>query len=448
MEAWMWIVIEICTAAIESVMSFVFVSAFLQRKAKRPNVVVVLTLGGVTAVKFLVSYYLNDSIAFIALTTIFTLVVVAFVCFGIKTRWFLLAPPLYLLLASFAEFLAALLVTVPQSESFATLMEFTPHRFQALIVSNFLRLFFIKIFERFRIGKLEKPETKLWLPLCCLPLFSILVVMQIALESVSNDGPRTVLSIASIIVFFFLNIIIFALVEALIRRAEKDKLLAALEKQNAVQREHITLLTENRAQIRRLMHDFKLHVQSFLSLCEAGQYEELAENIRKVARMQNKASPVVSTGNPAFDALVSAKREEAERNRIACNWRIQVPEKLEVLSLDTCVLIGNALDNAIEACLRVDMNRFIDMELETNRTRLLWILRNTLGRKPKEDGEFLQTSKTDAARHGIGLRSMKQCCDSLGGVMKWEFNETVFTVLVSLPLAGKKPGDNVSRGRI
>jgi sensor histidine kinase YesM len=298
-------------------------------------------------------------------------------------------------------------------------------------------LFFIKIFERFRVGKLETPDMKLWLPLCCLPLFSILVVMQIALESVSDDSPRTVLSIASIIAFFFLNVVIFALVEALIRRAEKDKQLAALEKQNAVQREHITLLTENRAQIRRLMHDFKLHIQGFLSLCEAGQYEALADNIRQVAQMQNKASPVVSTGNPAFDAIVSAKREEAEKHGIACKWDIQVPEKLEILSLDTCVLIGNALDNAIEACLRVNTNRFIDIEMETNRTRLLCTIRNTLGRRPKVDGEFLQTVKTDAVGHGIGLRSMKRCCDSLGGVMKWEFTETVFTVLVSLPLKPK-----------
>jgi hypothetical protein len=181
-------------------------------------------------VKFLVSYYLNDSIVFIALTTIFVLFVIAFSCFDIKTYWFLLAPPLYLVLASCSEFLAALIVTVPQSASFVTLTKFTPHRFQALIVSNFIRLFLIKIFERFRVGKLEKLDFRLWLPLCCMPIFSIVIAVQIVLESVSDNSPRTALSVASIIAFFFLNIIVFALIEALIRRGEKDKQLAALEK--------------------------------------------------------------------------------------------------------------------------------------------------------------------------------------------------------------------------
>ncbi|MDR0382337.1 MAG: GHKL domain-containing protein [Oscillospiraceae bacterium] len=440
MEAWMWVAVEMCNAVIEAVLAFIFVTAFSKGKTKRSHVVVALTLGGVAAVKFLVSYYLNDSVVFIAMTTIIALFVIAFICFDIKTYWFLLAPLLYFILASCAEFLAALIVTVPQSASFGMIMKFTPNRFQSLVVSDFLQLLFIKIFERFRVGKLEKLEIRLWLPLCCLPIFSIIIVMQIVLESVSDDNPQTALSVVSIIAFFFLNVIIFALVEALIRRGEKDKLLAALEKQNAVQREHITLLTENRAQIRHLMHDLKLYTQGFLSLYETGQYEELAENIRKLARMQSEMPTVVSTGNPAFDAIASAKKEEAEKHGIACKWNIRIPEKLDVLSLDTCVLIGNALENAIEACLRTDKNRFIDLELETNRTRLLCTMRNTLDRKPEKDGEFLRTTKPDAAQHGIGLRSMKRCCDLMGGVMKWEFDDAVFTVLVSLPLTpGKLP---------
>ena len=224
------------------------------------------------------------------------------------------------------------------------------------------------------------------------------------------------------------------MVESLIKRSEKAKHLADLKLQNDMQKEYITLLTESRTQIQCLIHDFKLHVQSFLSLCESGQYEELEKNLRELAQKQERIPPVIMTGNPTFDAVMSSKKEEAEENNIYCSFKIRVTENLDILNLDVCVLFGNALDNAIEACLRTDGHRFIGLNIEINSSRLLFIMKNTVGQVPEYDGKFLRTQKTESKEHGMGLRSMKRCCDLHGGEMQFEFDKDVFELRVSLPL--------------
>lgn len=62
---------------------------------------------------------------------------------------------------------------------------------------------------------------------------------------------------------------------------------------------------------------------------------------------------VVDTGNPALDAIISAKQAVVAQKGIAFHYQLQIPKQLPIAPEDICVIFGNALDNAIEACEHV-----------------------------------------------------------------------------------------------
>jgi sensor histidine kinase regulating citrate/malate metabolism len=136
-----------------------------------------------------------------------------------------------------------------------------------------------------------------------------------------------------------------------------------------------------------------------------------------------------------IDALLSIKREIAERENIQCDWNIVIPPKLPIKELDACAVLGNALDNAIEACLKSTAGQpFIKLEMHIESKWLLCSITNPIGQIPKiEKGTFL-TSKPNTEQHGFGVQNMKQCCEDMGGNLEIFHDTEKFTVRFMLPL--------------
>ena len=73
------------------------------------------------------------------------------------------------------------------------------------------------------------------------------------------------------------------------------------------------------------------------------------------------------------------------------------------------------------------------MDLKADKSRFLFHMTNNISEAPQEEGEFLKTQKTDTLRHGIGLQSMKQISNKLGGDMTYEYNDENFAIWIYLP---------------
>ena len=219
------------------------------------------------------------------------------------------------------------------------------------------------------------------------------------------------------------------------RRNEKSKV--SILHQNELQESHIMQLTENQEQIKMLSHDFKQKVETIRTLNDTGKYEELTAYIKEISHSQ-PAFILIDTGNAMLDAILSSKESEATRNSIDFALKMDIPQGLPNITVAVCTMLGNALDNAIEACLRTTIsNRFIRMEIRATKTQFLCRIVNALGEPPKPSGNFLKTSKADHANHGMGLKSMKQTCDILGGDFSFEYTDTDFEIQIYLPIEAK-----------
>lgn len=114
--------------------------------------------------------------------------------------------------------------------------------------------------------------------------------------------------------------------------------------------------------------------------------------------------PLVDTGNAALDTILTSKKTLAESKGIEFDMKVQVPLALAVAPMDVAAILGNALDNAIEACERIGEGaRWIELSLVQQESALLCKIVNSA----PQGTLTLQTTKDDAINHGFGLDSIK-----------------------------------------
>lgn len=160
------------------------------------------------------------------------------------------------------------------------------------------------------------------------------------------------------------------------------------------------------------------------------------------------------TGSTAVDAILYQKRTYAEQNNILWECDVTIPKACGVNEFDLCVLFGNLLDNAIEACERMyrDGNRFIDIQSKTVKGCFLLEVKNStdMADTPgtKHDSEtisrvqhnhtdvpsMLYSRKENPEKHGIGLLNIDDVVRNYNGVMDIEVEDGTFTISILIPM--------------
>jgi sensor histidine kinase regulating citrate/malate metabolism len=95
-------------------------------------------------------------------------------------------------------------------------------------------------------------------------------------------------------------------------------------------------------------HDYHNHIQTLLAL--SGNEEQTKEYLFKLNDDLMNVDSVIKTGNVMLDAILNSKLSLIKSKNIAVNAKAIVPPELKISEIDLCVIIGNLLDNALEAC--------------------------------------------------------------------------------------------------
>jgi len=234
----------------------------------------------------------------------------------------------------------------------------------------------------------------------------------------------------------FIPNVIFLLwtIEYMRKQAERQQDFLYNTLQNDHFRKRIHQLTDSNEQIKRMHHDFKHQVNLLRALDANGNSNELSRYLNELATTKADMT-LVFTGDATLDALLSSKKQESLLKGIDFEMALAVEPELPYLSLDICVLLSNALDNASEAAGKcAPGTKKIKLELTAKQTEFTFYICNTLNEVPKLDHKSKQllTNKRETFYHGIGLKSMEQTCKDLNGKMTYEFNESLFKLWIVL----------------
>lgn len=193
--------------------------------------------------------------------------------------------------------------------------------------------------------------------------------------------------------------------------------------------------------LREQRHDFLNHLQVVYSLLEMQEYQDATEYLETVYTQLHSVSKVLRTKLTAFNALLQAKNADCEQKNIHFEMDIRSTlEDLAAPSWELCCIIGNLLDNAIDAASEADNPTILFTVVESLRACEFRISNNgPLIPEDMRESIFEAGVSTKGEGHGMGLNIVRQRLAELGGVITLisDDDKTTFSVLLPRKTAGR-----------
>ncbi len=168
-------------------------------------------------------------------------------------------------------------------------------------------------------------------------------------------------------------------------------------------------------------HDIRNHIGVVKNLLQSGKLEEAVNYIEDMEDMAEEMSFPCSTNNPVVDILVGNKLGIAKNMGIDVDCSLLLPYPCSLRDIDICIVLSNALDNAIQACKSLDagIEKYINVSGRIQGNLLMIEIDNSF----KDKGGF---------RKGTGLSNIKNVAGKYGGAMSIDIKENVFVLHVLL----------------
>lgn len=193
-------------------------------------------------------------------------------------------------------------------------------------------------------------------------------------------------------------------------------------------------------QTRGWRHDYHNHIQSMKAYLVMGETDRLLEYLDRLDNDLTTVDTVIKTGNVMVDAVLNSKISLARSKHIAVEAKAIVPATLDISEIDLSLIIGNLMDNAMEACLRIEDEeaRFIRVYIDILKGQLyIYVMNAVNGRPDKRRGENheIRYLSTKAGRsHGFGLMRIDKVVERCKGYIDRQDEENVFATEILLPL--------------
>ena len=196
--------------------------------------------------------------------------------------------------------------------------------------------------------------------------------------------------------------------------------------------------------MRAWRHDYHNHMQSIKAMLEMGKKQELSEYLDNLEKDLDSIDIAIRTGNVGLDAILSSKVSIARKNNIEVNCTAKVPQDLKISDVHLCAIVGNLMDNAIEACEKMKCcsaeshgdgpaaPRFIRVYIGLFKSQLYISVTNSTCEKKRRRLSELVTSKL--GEHGFGLGRIDKIAEKYDGYVNRKNEPGVFATEVMLPL--------------
>lgn len=236
--------------------------------------------------------------------------------------------------------------------------------------------------------------------------------------------------LAGIAIVFLLA---FAMSRWMIRWMDRRTLLY----QSDLLQKHCEEVQNMYRQTRGWRHDYHDHIQTMKAYLAMGRLEELSDFLGELDKDLTTVDTVIKTGNVMIDAILNSKISLAKARGIRVDAKAIVPKELELSlsEIDLSLVIGNLMDNAMEACdsIQDENEKFIRIYIDILKGQLYIYIMNSAEGRRKRRGRIYESTK-DGKYHGFGLMRIDKVVDRYHGYLDRQDEEGVFVTEVMLPL--------------
>lgn len=302
-----------------------------------------------------------------------------------------------------------------------------------VIISKIIMIIAVNIVSRHINGEAKDMISfKYYLFLLFVPLGSIYIAHVLFAEGITH----TFSGMIAFSVLLLLNIIIFEIHDQL---AE----IARLEKEKVVYEQQIEIISRNTEEQKRIREEFHTERHNWnnelivLKRCvENCDKKTILEEMDRIIKVNTDGNYVYNSGNEIVDAIINVKHIVAKEYGIVFNCKIFVPERLPVKQSDIGIVLGNAIDNAIDAVKECkNSDKIIDIFIGIKKESIVMSVKNPYEHKLIKDrsGRYLST-KDNKGQHGYGLKSIYKVAEKYGGEVVIYDYENYFTIMIFMNL--------------
>ena len=256
-------------------------------------------------------------------------------------------------------------------------------------------------------------DRKQTLLLLVIPAMSVIVLSVLMLGeppkifAILISGCMLIINIS---VFYLYNI----LIENYIRLREND----IYKQQTYAYQNQLEVIMESQNRVRALRHDMKNHILALQVLVQRKEIEEANHYLDSMKNFMTNPEEYVKTGNDTVDSLLNYKIQKANEVLNVVETKISIPEQLRLRSFDLNVILGNLLDNAIDASMQTE-DKKLKITIKLDKGILFLYICNSCQRIAGGRKDFLETTKEDKVNHGIGLKNVRRIVEKYHGEIEF-----------------------------
>lgn len=240
-----------------------------------------------------------------------------------------------------------------------------------------------------------------------------------------KNGSIGILSLATVIVVVsFIGLI---LSKNKMIKNEYEFLILKEELEHQKYEELETALEKNK----ELIHDTKNHYLIISEYERRRDYQKLHDYIEELKHDFIRVNPQIYTGNRIIDLILGQKKVISEQRDITFMLQVMPLSKLPFKERELCIIFGNLLDNAIEACEKVGGRRWISVKIEMQKKLFFIQIINTMNEIPQKHGKRFLSTKVNKELHGFGLKSVQRIVDEYKGDILYQIENNKFIVKIT-----------------
>lgn len=233
-------------------------------------------------------------------------------------------------------------------------------------------------------------------------------------------------------VIVLVNLLLYRLVNYMTGYIEREFHERLNEQYYKSETSHIKALKSQAVSFRKERHDIRNHLSAILALNKSGHFDKLESYIMEMLDASEES--LIYKTDSAIEAIINNKVESAKKQGITTKVDLKIPPEGQLSEYDVAIIVGNAIDNAIEACLKVEGSPFIHIETSIKHGYFnIRIINSAQPTTKNLSGQF-KTTKEDKINHGFGLNNIRSVVDKNHGLMQIERKSDTFEFKCSMLL--------------
>ncbi len=287
---------------------------------------------------------------------------------------------------------------------------------QIYAVISFFLIFMCELVIEKMITIHKDAEDAQNISLVLMPICSIIVITLLIYTDTCTDIGLTIVSIGLLITNFLMLYLYNLLLHSISQQYEMEMLKTQLQ----AYANQLNVVLRGEEKIKALRHDIKHHLNELMLLANKHDVAEIQKYIGEMNSFLKNPNEIVASGNLEIDSVLNFMLQKAEKELKTVDIKVMLPEKVRH-SFDINVMLGNLLENAIEAAGKTE-NKYLSVHIKLKRGILKVKIENSfesciLCEEQNRKDTILKTTKPFTEQHGIGLKNVKKIVEKYNGTM-------------------------------